>query len=151
MNTAWKTPPAGLGQFVEEVEVRGHIIDSLILPKILDSIAGGGGSFKIKEIAIGQSRNDPSHALLEVRADDEQVLRQILAQIADHGAAPTDVRDCCLVAADVAGAFPEDFYSTTNQRTEVRVAGRWLEVADQEMDCGIVVEVQPVGDSHAAS
>ena len=29
MNTAWKTPQAGLGQFVEEVEVRGHIIDSL--------------------------------------------------------------------------------------------------------------------------
>ena len=138
MNAPWKTSQAGAGQFVEEVEVRGHIIDSLILPKILDSIAGGGGSFKIKEITIGQARNDPSHALLEVRADDEQVLQKILAQIADHGATPTDVRDCCLVAADIAGAFPEDFYSTTNQRTEVRVAGRWLEVADQEMDCAIV-------------
>ena len=54
---------------------------------------------------------------------------------------PTDVRDCHLVAADIAGAFPEDFYSTTNQRTEVRVAGHWLEVADQEMDCAIVVDV----------
>ena len=145
MNAAWKTSQAGSGQFVEEVEVRGHIIDSLILPKILDSIAGGGGSFKIKEITIGQARNDPSHALLEVRADEEQVLKRILAQIADHGAAPTDVRDCCLVAADIAGAFPEDFYSTTNQRTEVRVAGRWLEVADQEMDCAIVVDVPSAG------
>jgi lysine-ketoglutarate reductase/saccharopine dehydrogenase-like protein (TIGR00300 family) len=133
--------PAGAGQFVEEVEVRGHIIDSLILPKILDSIAGSGGSFKIKEIMIGQGRNDPSRALLEVRADDEQVLQKILAQIADHGAVPTEVRDCRLVAADIAGAFPEDFYSTTNQRTEVRVAGHWLEVADQEMDCAIVVDV----------
>ena len=142
MNAPWKTSQAGAGQFVEEVEVRGHIIDSLILPKILDSIAGGGGSFKIKEITIGQARNDPSHALLEVRADDEQVLQRILAQIADHGAVPTDVRDCCLVAADIAGAFPEDFYSTTNQRTEVRVAGHWLEVADQEMDCAIVVDVR---------
>ena len=142
MNAPWKTSQAGAGQFVEEVEVRGHIIDSLILPKILDSISGGGGSFKIKEITIGQARNDPSHALLEVRADDEQVLQKILAQIADHGAVPTDARDCCLVAADIAGAFPEDFYSTTNQRTEVRVAGRWLEVADQEMDCGIVVDVR---------
>ena len=141
MNAAWKTSQAGGGQFVEEVEVRGHIIDSLILPKILDSIAGGGGSFKIKEIMIGQARNDPSHAVLDVCADEEQVLQKILAQIADHGATPTDARDCCLVAADIAGAFPEDFYSTTNQRTEVRVAGRWLEVADQEMDCGIVVDL----------
>src|SRR5208337_3662734 len=143
MNAPWKTSKNGSGQFVEEVEVRGHIIDSLILPKILDSIAGSGGSFKIKEIMVGQARNDPSHALLEVRANDEQVLQKILAQIADHGAVPTDVRDCLLVAADMAGAFPEDFYSTTNQRTEVRVAGSWLEVADQEMDCAIVVDVPP--------
>ena len=145
MNATWKASQPGLGQFVEEVEVRGHIIDSLILPKILDSIAGSGGSFKIKEITIGQARNDPSHALLEVRADDEQVLKKILAQIADHGAVPTDVCDCCLVLADIAGAFPEEFYSTTNQRTEVRVAGRWLEVADQEMDCAIVVDVPSAG------
>ena len=38
------------------------------------------------------------------------------------------------------GAFPEGFYSTTNQRTEVRLGGHWVEVADQEMDCGMVVE-----------
>ena len=88
MNAPWKTPKAEGGQFVEEVEVRGHIIDSLILPKILDLIAGGGGSCKIKEITIGQARNDPSYARLEVSAAEEPVLQQILAQIADHGAAP---------------------------------------------------------------
>jgi lysine-ketoglutarate reductase/saccharopine dehydrogenase-like protein (TIGR00300 family) len=37
------------------------------------------------------------------------------------------------------GAFPEGFYSTTNQRTEIRLQGNWIEVTDQEMDCGIVV------------
>ena len=37
------------------------------------------------------------------------------------------------------GAFPEGFYSTTNQRTEVRLESHWIEVADQEMDCGLVV------------
>ena len=41
---------------VEEVEIRGHIIDSLILPKVLDLITAGGGSFRIKQIAIGQAR-----------------------------------------------------------------------------------------------
>ena len=74
---------------VEDVEVRGHIIDSLILPKILDCISGSGGSFRIKEITIGQARNDPSQALIEVRAEDQAVLDGILAQIADHGAMPT--------------------------------------------------------------
>jgi lysine-ketoglutarate reductase/saccharopine dehydrogenase-like protein (TIGR00300 family) len=125
---------------VEEVEVRGHILDSLILPKILDLITGSGGSFRIKKITIGQARNDPSFALVEVRAAKADDLQAILAKIADHGAVPTTLQDCRLVAADVAGAFPEGFYSTTNQQTEVRLAGKWHEVALQEMDCGIVVE-----------
>ena len=41
---------------------------------------------------------------------------------------PTAQHDCQLVAADMDGAFPEGFYSTTNQRTEVRLGGHWIEV-----------------------
>jgi lysine-ketoglutarate reductase/saccharopine dehydrogenase-like protein (TIGR00300 family) len=126
--------------FVEEVEVRGHIIDSLILPKILDAITAAGGVFGIKHITIGQSRHDPSFAVVEVRARSAEELGEIMAQIADHGAVPTSQHDCQLVAADIAGAFPDGFYSTTNQRTEIRPAGKWIEVRNQEMDCGIVVD-----------
>ncbi len=43
------------------------------------------------------------------------------------------------------GAFPEGFYSTTNYRTQVRLGGEWIEVEDQEMDCGILVD--PEGKS----
>jgi lysine-ketoglutarate reductase/saccharopine dehydrogenase-like protein (TIGR00300 family) len=125
---------------VEEVEVVGHIIDSLILPKVLDTITAGGGSFRIQKITVGQAREDFSYALVEVRAGSAEQLDAILAQIADHGAVRTTKQDCRLVAADMAGAFPESFYSTTNQRTEVRIGGQWIEVADQEMDCGIVVD-----------
>ncbi len=52
-------------------------------------------------------------------------------------------QDCQLAPADIAGAFPEGFYSTTNQRTEVRLGGHWIEVQKQEMDCAIAVD--PVG------
>ena len=124
---------------MEEVEVRGHIIDSLILPKVLDCITTAGGSFQIKHIEVGQNRNDSSAAVIEVRAEDEATLQSILAQVADHGAVPTASRDCQLVTADIAGAFPEGFYSTTNQRTEVRVNGNWQSVDFQEMDCGITI------------
>jgi lysine-ketoglutarate reductase/saccharopine dehydrogenase-like protein (TIGR00300 family) len=54
----------------------------------------------------------------------------------------TSQHDCRLVEADMDGAFPEGFYSSTNQRTEVRIKGRWIEVAKQEMDCGIAVDVE---------
>jgi lysine-ketoglutarate reductase/saccharopine dehydrogenase-like protein (TIGR00300 family) len=124
---------------VEDVEVEGHIIDSLILPKILDLITAAGGNFQIKQVAIGQTRNDPSYALLSVHAPSEERLQEILNQIADHGATPVVDRDCRLVPADMDGAFPEGFYSTTNQRTEVRIQGHWVPVAQQEMDCGLVV------------
>jgi lysine-ketoglutarate reductase/saccharopine dehydrogenase-like protein (TIGR00300 family) len=137
MEHASNAPRAG--GFVEDVEVSGHVIDSLILPKILDLITGYGGAFRIKQITIGQARNDPSFALIEVQAPTEKVLEEILAQISDHGAVAVDKQDCRVVEADMDGAFPEGFYSTTNQRTEIRLDHHWLPVGDQEMDCGVRV------------
>ena len=126
--------------FVEDVELAGHVIDSLILPKVLDLITGYGGAFRIKQMTIGQARNDPTFALLEVQAATAENLAEILAQIHDHGAVPVVSQNCRLVAADMDGAFPDGFYSTTNQRTEIRLHEDWVPVALQEMDCGVRVE-----------
>lgn len=135
------TAPLAPSAYCEDVELRGHIIDSLILPKVLDLITSHGGAFRIKQIAIGQARTDPSHALIEVQAPSQELLARILHQIADHGALPVADQDVQLVPADMPGAFPEGFYSTTNQRTEIRLNGRWIPVDDQEMDCGIAVDL----------
>ncbi len=133
--------------WVEEVEISGHIIDSLILPKILDVITSRGGSFEIEQIAIGHLRTDPSYALVKVSAPEQALLTEILHEISDHGAVPTAQQDCRLIDADMDGAFPEGFYSSTNQRTEVRWQNSWIEVGRQEMDCGVVVD----GDLQRAS
>ncbi len=132
---------AGAHPHVQEVEIRGHIIDSLILPKVLDAITARGGTFRINKISIGQHRSDPSYALVEVTAPTPDQLVDILENISDHGATPIGDVDCRLELADVEGAFPPNFYSSTNQRTEVRVAGRWIPVNDQEMDCGVAVDL----------
>ncbi|MEM9352080.1 MAG: TIGR00300 family protein [Planctomycetota bacterium] len=139
---AGKPEPAGDDRFpyFEETELSGHIIDSLLLPKVLDCILTAGGRFKLKNISIGEGRSDPSRVLIEVHASDEATLRAIVAQAGGHGAVPTAGADAHLVVADLDGAFPEGFYATTNQRTEVRLAGQWLPVADPEMDCGILVD-----------
>src|SRR4051794_22151150 len=139
MATATPTLPAAHG-FVEEVEIQGHIIDSLLLPKVLDEILTRGGSYVIKDIRIGQRQADPSHARIEVRAPTAEALNELLDIIHDHGAVPVTTRDCHAVAADIDGAFPEGFYSTTNYRTQVRLGGEWVDVEDQEMDCGILVD-----------
>src|SRR5688572_7979309 len=116
-------PSKSAREFSETVEIRGHIIDSLILPKVRDTITTGGGSFMIENIVVGQPRHDPSFARVVVTASTANLLAAILAAISDHGASSVTSQDCQLVSADFAGTFPEGFYSTTNQRTEVRVNG----------------------------
>lgn len=128
--------------FREDVEVAGHIIDSLILPKILDCISAAGGSFEIRKITVGQTRRDPSYALLSVRAPAADKLAEILKAIRDHGATVVTDQDCRLLTADLDAAFPEGFYSTTNQRTQIRIAGKWIDVQRQEMDCGVLFNRQ---------
>lgn len=132
--------PGSPPEVVEQIEVRGHIIDSLLLPKILDRILQMGGSFEIQECVIGKRRVDPSHARIAVHAESQAQLDEILDDLTEHGAERLEPGDALIVPADIAGAYPEGFYSTTNERTEVRVGGRWVEVADQEMDCAIAVE-----------
>src|SRR5205814_4935619 len=129
----------GSGMFAEEVEIAGHIIDSLILPKVLDEIAALGGRHDILDIKVGENRKDPSYARLKVEAESPELLEKILASITRHGAVPVHQRDAELVPADMDGAFPEGFYSTTNEDTEIRLAGRWMPVSRQKMDAGIKV------------
>ena len=126
-----------------EVEVRGHIIDSLILPKILDQITAAQGHFEIRDITIGERQTDPSYARLKVSAATPEQLQQILQTIFDHGAVPIESHDCHFEVAGLDGVFPEGFYSTTNQKTEIRIEGEWTAVSNQEMDCG--VSIDPAG------
>jgi lysine-ketoglutarate reductase/saccharopine dehydrogenase-like protein (TIGR00300 family) len=42
--------------------------------------------------------------------------------------------------AEQSGSVPEDFYSTTNHRTEVKLDKQWIMVEEQRMDAVIVIE-----------
>jgi len=128
--------------FVEEIELQGHIIDSLLLPKVLDEILTRGGTYTIKKIDLGKRQVDPSQARIEISATSQQQLDEILRAVHEHGASPTSQKNCEIEPADMDGAFPERFYSTTNYRTQVRVGGDWIDVDDQEMDCGIVLDAK---------
>jgi len=123
----------------EIVHVRGHIIDSLILPKILDTIMDHEGTFDILDLAIGKQKTDSSFARLRISAASSPQLQGILRQLARLGAVPEQLQDVTLVRASQPGVFPANFYSTTNLPTAVRFRGRWLPVQRIEMDCGIVI------------
>jgi lysine-ketoglutarate reductase/saccharopine dehydrogenase-like protein (TIGR00300 family) len=125
---------------VEHVEMTGHIVDSLLLPKVLDAILSRGGKYHIETLRLGQKQDDPSYTRIEILADSADQLERILAEIHPHGAVPVQVADCQSVPADIDGAFPDGFYCSTNFRTQLRLKGEWIDVEDQEMDCGIVID-----------
>ena len=126
--------------FSETVELRGHIIDSLILPKVLDTILTSGGNFKIGEIRIGENRVDQSYACVEVSAPSSDVLDALILRLRQHGAEALEKKEAQLASAPADGIFPRDFYVTTNQQTFVRLGKHEVEVRPSMMDSGVAVD-----------
>jgi lysine-ketoglutarate reductase/saccharopine dehydrogenase-like protein (TIGR00300 family) len=124
----------------ETVVLHGHIIDSLILAKVLDTILMMGGTFDLNEVKIGATREEPSHARIVVQAGSPELLAEILEAIQSHGAAIERESDCSLKPAPADGILPETFYPTTHLPTQVRLKGRWVDVQAIEMDLAIRVD-----------
>lgn len=127
-------------RFSQEIEVSGHIIDSMVLPRILDVLMDVGAEFSIDELRVGRGKTDPSYARIEIIASSPEMLERALASVQMVGAVPLHTSDVTCEPAPADGVFPEGFYSTTNLETQVRWRGQWLPVAHPEMDCGIVIE-----------
>jgi lysine-ketoglutarate reductase/saccharopine dehydrogenase-like protein (TIGR00300 family) len=124
----------------EVVNLEGHIIDSLMLPKVMDEIIELGGSFEIIELTVGVKHDDPSFARIRVTTETNEDLTVLVDRLRAHGANPETVEDASIEQADIDGTFPPGFYSTTNLATDVRIEGEWVSVQQPEMDCGIVIE-----------
>jgi lysine-ketoglutarate reductase/saccharopine dehydrogenase-like protein (TIGR00300 family) len=123
----------------ETVELRGHLMDSGALARVLDDVLGYGGDYTIDRLDVGKSQTDESYARIRVEAADDEALQRLLMRVQTHGANQIDPGEALLREVDRDGVFPEDFYSTTNLETRVRIDGHWLRVDNPEMDCGIVI------------
>jgi lysine-ketoglutarate reductase/saccharopine dehydrogenase-like protein (TIGR00300 family) len=127
----------------ETIEVAGHIVDSLILPKILDLVVESGVDYRLADVVIGRTSLDPSRAVIELSHEDEAVIDALCERLAVHGASRVSNEDAVAVEADRDGVLPAGFHSTTNLATDVRIAGHWVSVENPEMDCGLVIRDGP--------
>ena len=123
----------------ETVQLEGHIVDSLLLAKVLDLIVESGADYRIEEFELGRTNIDPSRTQIEITAADDAAIDSLLEQLQVHGVNRVHQGDAALVATDRDGVLPAGFYSTTNLSTDVRIGGHWRPVENPEMDCGIVV------------
>jgi len=133
----------------ETVELRGHIIDSQVLQRVLDQVMTLGGDYKIEKIDIGHSRGDKSFARVRIDAPTPAALHTILELITRNGATLAHGRDARLEKAPAHGVLPDDFYATTNLPTDVSLAGKWIPCANAEMDCAIVITKDTRGRTRA--
>jgi len=124
---------------IELIEIKGHIIDSLILPQIFDEIVEAGGEFEVVEFVIGKTNIDESLAKIKISAISHEVLDIILYRLQRLGVVPVKVKDASTTPAPKDGILPDDFYSTTNIATKIRISGNWIDVQNQEMDCAVVI------------
>ncbi len=132
----------------ETVVLQGHIIDSLILAKVLDTILMMGGTFDLKDMHIGSTRDELSRARILVHAPSVPLLAEIIQAIQPHGASVERESDCEYQPAPSDGVLPDGFYSTTHLATHVRVEAEWIDVAGIEMDVAIAID--PIRNSARA-
>ena len=122
--------------------LEGHIIDSLMLPSIMDMVMDEGGNFTVEELRVGQHKTDTSFCRLQVAADSPEKLDRIVRKAKELGAAVADDHPVTLAEIQREGVYPEGFYSSSNLATLVLLPDkRWVTVERQEMDCAIAVDV----------
>ncbi|HET8718003.1 MAG TPA: TIGR00300 family protein [Nocardioidaceae bacterium] len=124
----------------ETVEVTGHLMDSGILSRVLDDIREYGGDYVIDRFDVGKDAGDPSHARITVSAEDDEALQRLLMRLQTRGVNQVDPGEAETTECAQDGVFPDFFYSTTNLDTRVRIGGRWVQVENPEMDCGLIVD-----------
>jgi lysine-ketoglutarate reductase/saccharopine dehydrogenase-like protein (TIGR00300 family) len=120
--------------------LKGHIIDSMMLPQVMDLVMDLGGNFNIDELQVGQHKTDTSLCRMEVYADSPEVLDQIVQRARALGATAEHEQPVRVEKVVHDGVFPEGFYSTSNLPTEVLLDSTWIAVEKIEMDTAIAVD-----------
>ncbi len=123
----------------ETVEIRGHLLDSGVLSRCASDVRALGGDYVIERLDVGKDSADESYARIRVHCDDQAQLASILMRLNTYGINMVEPGEAVVREVDADGVFPADFYSTTNLATQVRLGGQWFDVAQPEMDCGLLV------------
>src|SRR6186997_905325 len=124
----------------ETVEAEGHLIDSGNFQAILTTVVEHGSEYEILRFVVGRKNEEGSRLTLKLNAATPERLQDLLAKLSVFGCFVKGMPEAILRPADMDGAAPDDFYSTTNHRTSVFISGEWVVAVDQRMDAALVVE-----------
>ncbi len=126
-------------KYEQEIEVKGHLIDSMILTRIFDKIMDLSGDFRVLEFVVGKRKGDPSYARLLIRSKNKMQLKELLEVVYREGAQPLSLKEVQLKKVARNMVMPDNFYSTTNNPTQIYFDNTWINVENMMMDKCITV------------
>lgn len=116
----------------------GHLIDSGILSSILNLIIEEGADYEIIEFRVGKTNTEESRMEIELITKTVGQRETITSKLIQHGCYEKSTAEASFIQAENNKCAPENFYSSTNHRTEVYFEKKWNAVAHQRMDAAII-------------
>ena len=101
-----------------------------------------GGDFNVLEFNIGKRKNELSYARLMVHGKNKKHLDQLLATLYIEGAQPVVIEEVLVKPAPEDMVMPSDFYSTTNNSTQIYYSNEWIDVRNMMMDKCIAIDIK---------
>ena len=117
---------------------RGHLIDSGILSTILNLIIEEGADYEIIDFKVGKFNTEESRLEIELITKTVEQRELLTDKLIAQGCYEKSAAEAEWVMAPGDKCAPENFYSSTNHRTEVYSDGIWNKVAHQRMDAAII-------------
>lgn len=72
------------------IVLKGHLLDSLTLSKVMDRIQEMGGECRLDDVRIGTRRQDLSSVGMTISAPDAPLLSRLLETLSVYGATPSE-------------------------------------------------------------
>ena len=129
-----------MNKYSKIIEVKGHLIDSLVLTKIFDRVMDLEGKFEVMKISVGKLKTDESYAKLRIIGKNSTHLNEIMTALHREGATTRIQKKCKTKVATKNMLFPDNFYSTTNNHTSIYHNKKWINVDNMMMDKCIIVK-----------
>ncbi len=118
----------GQASLTRTVELKGHVIDSLTLSKVIDRVQQLGGDYRLNDIRVGSLKKDVSAINLTLLASDQAVMAELLSAVAPYGAV-TEQSPVDLLVCERDGILPLDAYEVKLPQ-QVRYQDQALSVKD---------------------
>jgi len=110
------------------LELQGHLIDSLILAKVIDRIQLSGYDYVLADLRVGTRKQDLSVAQIQVWAPSIEDLDALISELKVHGVHLVANEEAEFAPVSEAGRAPEGAYKRHLPCTEVLYKGQWTQV-----------------------